>query len=137
MPARGTADTASGKSGAASILTRSAPASLAIRTAARTAAAVPSCTGPNGRSTLTRARDTPRRTAWATTSICSMVTSSGFRWPPRFTPTDASAAVADPGHLEVPGHHADDLVALGLHAVQRRHRHPIGHGPALDPQGRQ
>ena len=89
MPARATAVTASGKSGAPSILTRSAPASLTIRMAARTAPPAPSCTGPNGRSTLTRARVTPRRTAWATMSICSIVTSSGLRWPHRLTPTES------------------------------------------------
>ncbi len=50
---------------------------------------MPSCTGPNGRSTLTSARRTARRTALATTTISSMVISSGFSWPQRFTPTES------------------------------------------------
>ncbi|WP_460695124.1 transposase [Modestobacter muralis] len=54
-------------------------AALTNRMAARTAESVPSCKGPNGKSTLTSARDTPRHTALATTSISSIVTSNGFR----------------------------------------------------------
>ena len=65
----------------------STPASLTNRIAARTALSVPSCRGPNGKSTLTRARCTPRRTALATTSISSIVTSNGFECPQRLTPT--------------------------------------------------
>jgi hypothetical protein len=87
MPARSIARTASGKSAAPSSLTMSAPASLTSRTAARTAARRPSCSGPNGKSQLTSARRTPRRTARQTTTISSIVTSSGFSWPQRFTPT--------------------------------------------------
>ena len=89
IPARTTADTASGKSAAPSILTRSAPASLASRTAARTALSAPSCTGPNGMSALTRAWPTPRRTALVTMTISSIVTSRGLRWPQRLTPTES------------------------------------------------
>ena len=89
IPARVTAATAAGKSAAPSILTRSAPASLTSLIAARTALSVPSCTGPNGMSTLTSARLTPRRTARHTMSISSSVTSRGLRWPQRLTPTES------------------------------------------------
>src|ERR1700735_1664743 len=89
MPARVTAATAAGKSAAPSILTRSAPASLARVIAARTALSVPSCTGPNGMATRTSAPEPPRRTARQTMSISASVTSSGLRWPQRLTPTES------------------------------------------------
>ena len=87
MPARAMAATASGKSAAPSSLTMSTPASLTKRMAARKAASGPSCSGPKGKSTLTSARFTPRRTALVTTSISSIVTSSGLVWPHRLMPT--------------------------------------------------
>src|SRR3984893_17150063 len=89
MPARTIARTASGKSLAASSFTMSAPPSFTRRMAARTALSVPSCSGPNGKSQLTSARATPRRTALQTTSISSIVTSSGLVCPHKFTPTES------------------------------------------------
>ena len=65
----------------------STPASLTRRIAACNAASVPSCSGPNGKSTLTSARFTPRRTALQTITISSIVTSNGLAWPHRLTPT--------------------------------------------------
>src|SRR6266568_9571196 len=89
MPACTPARTASGKSAAPSSLTRSAPPSLTSLIAALTALAAPSCSGPKGKSQLTKARSTPRRTALQTTSISSIVTSSGLEWPHKLTPTES------------------------------------------------
>ena len=60
---------------------------MTSRIAARTASAGPSCSGPYGKSPLTSARLTPRRTAWQTVTIWSSVTSNGVVWPQRFIPT--------------------------------------------------
>ena len=87
MPARAMAVTVSGKSAAPSSLSMSMPASLTMRIAALTAYWVPSCSGPNGKSALSSARLTPRRTALQTTSISSIVISNGLAWPHRLTPT--------------------------------------------------
>ena len=70
-----TARTVSGKPAAPSSFTMSAPPSFTMRIAALTAASVPSCSGPNGKSQLTSARDTPRRTARQARIIWSSVTS--------------------------------------------------------------
>ena len=87
MPAREMARTASGKSAAPSSLTMSTPASLTKRMAASSAACVPCCNGPKGKSTLSSARLTPRRTALVTISISSMLTCNGLAWPSKCTPT--------------------------------------------------
>ena len=89
MPARVSAVTTSGKSAAASTFTMSAPPSLTMRIAARNALSMPCCTGPNGMSQLSSARDRPRRTALQQTRISSTVTSSGLEWPHRLTPTES------------------------------------------------
>ena len=89
MPARTSARTASGKSAAASTLIMSAFASVISRVAAFKAASGLSCAGPYGRSQLTSARVTPRRTALQTISISSIVTWSGSSWPHRLTPTES------------------------------------------------
>ena len=58
-------------------------------TAAFTALSVLSCSGPKGKSQLTKARLTPRRTALQTTSISSNVTSNGFARPHKLMPTES------------------------------------------------
>ena len=64
----------------------SAPASIS-RVAARSAASVLSWSGPKGKSQLTIARLTPRRTALQTTIISSIVISRGLGWPHKLIPT--------------------------------------------------
>ena len=126
MPARASARTASGKSAAPSSLIMSAPPSLTRRMAARTALSVPSCSGPNGKSQLTSARVTPRRTAlqhdqhlvdrdFERIGVAPQIDADGIADRDEIH----AGAVGDPRDLVVPGDDADALLPVALHLLQR------------------
>ena len=107
----------------------SAPPSLTRRTAACTAASVPVCSGPNGKSQLTSARVTPAAHGLADDEHLVERHFERARMAPevdahRVADRDEIDAgpVGDLRHLVVPRHDADDLRPVALHLLERGDR---------------